>query len=289
MSDVNQAIVDLDVLGLSESESSYMVLSNATGLTRRQYDFPTSEEKITAFSDWLKKQNELYFFTGGRQGIQTFGELNIGADTARDSWINLYIDSAYQRGIRRARQELKKAGVEINDGMQGILDSDPIQVAFNTPLHADRVGMIYTRAFSSLKEITASMESTISDVLAIGIAEGRGPREIAGALNKAITGQGDDLGILDSLGRKIPAKRRAETIARTEVIRSHHSANIGEYKAAGIAGVSVQVEWLAAGDSRMCPECGRLNGKIFSIDEIEHMIPVHPNCRCVAIPYIPDN
>ena len=28
--------------------------------------------------------------------------------------------------------------------------------------------------------------------------------------------------------------------------------------------------------------------KIFTLDEIEPLIPLHPQCRCVALPYIED-
>ena len=154
-------------------------------------------------------------------------------------------------------------------------------------VHADRVGLIYTRAYSSLKSITTEMESAVSDVLAMGMADGKHPLEIAKLLDKTITGRGESLEIVDRLGRKIDSQRRAEILARTETIRAHHSANIGEYKAAGLMGIKIQVEYLTAGDDRVCSRCAPLNGKIYSVDEAENLIPVHPQCRCVALPYIP--
>ena len=39
---------------------------------------------------------------------------------------------------------------------------------------------------------------------------------------------------------------------------------------------------------RVCPKCEALDGKIFTLDEIEPMIPLHPQCRCIALPYIED-
>lgn len=29
-----------------------------------------------------------------------------------------------------------------------------------------------------------------------------------------------------------------------------------------------------------CDECGRLDGKLFTLEELSHMIPQHPNCEC---------
>jgi SPP1 gp7 family putative phage head morphogenesis protein len=109
-------------------------------------------------------------------------------------------------------------------------------------------------------------------------------------LDRVITGDGGgDFGIVDSLGRRIPSRRRAEILARTETIRAHHAANMGEYRAAGALGITVLAEHLTAGDDRVCPQCAPLQGKRYELDEAEYMIPVHPQCRCVAIPYIPED
>ena len=45
---------------------------------------------------------------------------------------------------------------------------------------------------------------------------------------------------------------------------------------------------MTAQDEKVCSQCLALQGKIFSLDEIEPMIPLHPNCRCIALPYIED-
>lgn len=284
--DIKEALVDYDVLGLVERDR-IQVMKKRLNITARQFDFPTNNEKIQAFADWVKTQTDLYFLTGGKLGFSTTGQVNVGGDTAQDSWMDLYIDSAYQQGIRRGRQELKKQGIDVEaTGIIGTSGDGAIRAAFNTPLHADRVGTIYTRAFSRLKGITASIDSLVSDVLAIGIAEGKGPREIASAMNRALTGKGESFGITDSLGRFIPPKRRAEMLARTEVIRAHHAANMAEYRAAGILGIKVDVEYVARTDA--CPECSPLDGNIYSLDEAENLIPKHVQCRCVAVPHIGD-
>jgi SPP1 gp7 family putative phage head morphogenesis protein len=77
-------------------------------------------------------------------------------------------------------------------------------------------------------------------------------------------------------------------LARTEVIRAFHLAAIQEYRNWGLADVYVQAEWQTAEDGRVCPKCAELQGKIFTLDEIEPLIPLHPYCRCIALPYIED-
>jgi SPP1 gp7 family putative phage head morphogenesis protein len=129
------------------------------------------------------------------------------------------------------------------------------------------------------------MDSQISRVLAQGIADGDNPRLLGQKLVSVINGSGaDKLGIKDTLGRFIPAERRAEMIARTEIIRAHHLATIQEYRNWGVAGVAVEAEWHTAGDSRVCAECAEMEGHVFTLDEIEPMIPLHPQCRCNTLP-----
>jgi SPP1 gp7 family putative phage head morphogenesis protein len=73
-------------------------------------------------------------------------------------------------------------------------------------------------------------------------------------------------------------------LARTETIRAHHTANINEYKTWGSETVEVIAEFFTAGDDRVCSECISYHGSRFTIEEAEHLIPVHPNCRCIVVP-----
>ncbi|MCR4284540.1 MAG: phage head morphogenesis protein, partial [archaeon] len=79
---------------------------------------------------------------------------------------------------------------------------------------------------------------------------------------------------------------RATTLARTEVIRAHHLANINEYRQYGVELAGVKAEWRTVGDDRVCELCAPNDGKIYALDEIEPLIPLHPNCRCMAVPIV---
>lgn len=250
------------------------------------FAFPRSADKVEAFMDWLKIQDEEFILSGGVRGIRT-ARIPGRVGSAEEAWTSIYIESGYQAGIRRGRQELRKAGADIPDF--GDTAQNEVTIAFNQPFHADRVGLLYTRTFAELQGITAQMDQQISRVLAQGLAEGRNPRELARLLQRVITGTGGDLSVTDTLGRYIPARRRAETLARTEIIRAHHQASIQEYRNAGILGVTVLAEFTTAGDSRVCVQCDNLEGRIFTLDEIEFIIPVHPNCRCIAIPRVQED
>lgn len=277
---VRISIVDNDCFGLNTPQR---VTRIQTAAQPGQFDFNNSSLKVTEFMAWLQEQYQEYIFSGGTRGINI---ITPSGRVSQSNWTDIYIQAAYQRGIQRAREELRKAGVDIpiND-MPG---TDEIQIAFNQPFHADRVGLLYTRTFTDLRGITNAMDIMISRALAQGMAEGRGALELASILERIITGMGQDFGMFDSLGRWIPGKRRAEILARTEIIRAHHMATINEYERAGVLGVTVKAEWSTAGDSRVCSICASMDGRVYDLKKIRGMIPAHPQCRCVALPWFPE-
>jgi SPP1 gp7 family putative phage head morphogenesis protein len=274
---IQEAIVTHDVFGLSGLNSPF-TLSVQQG--EGAFAFPRSADKVRAFMRWLENQIESGILTVGE-----FDQLGVGVETA---WTNKYILETYKRGLIRARYEMKKQGANIPD----LPDVDPFgqfNAGFGLPLHLDRLGLLYTRVFSELKGITAQMDQQISRVLAQGIADGDNPRVLARKLRSVIDGlDSEKLGITDSLGRYIPAKRRAEILARTEIIRAHHQAMIQEYMNWGVEGVTILAEWKTAGDHRVCSQCETMEGEVFTLEVAMNMIPLHPQCRCLALPYRKD-
>lgn len=265
---IYQAIVEEDCFGL---QGGFYQL---TPPIRQAFAFPRNADKVSAFMAWLQQQIDL-----GILEVRELTQVGIGVEGA---WTNKYIYDSYKRGVIRARYELQKAGFPV----PGIDATGGIEISLSTPFHLDRLGLLYTRTFSGLKGITTAMDTQISRVLAQGIADGDGPRLLARKLISTINGtKMGDLAITDTLGRFIPASRRAEMLARTEIIRAHHNATIQEYRNWAVEGVVVQAEWMSAGDDRACNRCLDLTGTVFRLDVIEKMIPLHPNCRCIALPW----
>lgn len=234
-----------------------------------QFDFATTEAKTQSFMDWLQNQTDTEILEVTEQEGRKV--------TGQKAWTNTYIDSAYKQGILRAQAELSKVGIPNAQR--------PLDYSFFQPIHADRVGSLYTRTFESLKTVTQVMDDRVQKILidglttglSKGMAEGKNPLTIARELARDINKNGVDvIGI-----------NRARMIARTEIIRAHHVANINEYREAGLEGVIVKAEWGTAGFN-VCERCKGMEGKIFTLDEIEPLIPLHPNCRCAALPYLPE-
>lgn len=276
-----ESVVENDALALIEEPRHVTNPALLEALPRRAFDFKTNPDKIDGFMAWLREQNNNFITSKGDEGLSLiFGPTRSTAGGA--PWMNVYIDSAYKRGMKRADKELIKAGIKPSRLPQDAKVFD-VDALFNIPTHSNAVGMLYVRSFSELQGITSAMEQTISRNLADGIAEGRSPRQVARRLINAIEKVGD-LSMTDVLGRHIRAVTRARTLARTEIIRAHHTATIQMYKDAEVEGIKIKAEWSTAGDNRVCQQCAAMEGIILSIKDVEGLIPLHPNCRCVALP-----
>lgn len=273
--DIRVSIVDNDCFGIQPD-----VLRTLVPAGKKAYEFARSEEKVRLFMKWLEEQEKLYILTKGEAGLRRIIRPGVhpGIEPA---WTDLFIDSAYARGIRRGRNELRRGGYavpafeEITGGIAGVM---------NQPYHADRIGVIYSRTFEDLRSVTQVMNAQIrrkiadglTTGLARGIAEGKNPLTIARELMKDVGNRVDKIGIT-----------RARMIARTEVIRAHHVATIAEYERADVEmDVTVLAEWATAGFN-VCAYCADMAmGGPYKLKEIEGMIPAHPNCRCVALPVV---
>lgn len=241
------------------------------------FAFARSQMKLSKFMEWLQRQVEAGILT-----VRDLEQIGTGVEAI---WTNKFLFDSYKRGVMRARDEMIRAGMDIPT----IEETGGPMMAVSLPFHIDRLGLIYTRFFGDLKGITDAMDSQISRILAQGLADGDGARLLARKLVATINGTGmGDLGITDTLGRFIPAERRAMLLARTEIIRAHHLATIQEYRNWGLLNIKVQAEWKTAGDDRVCEKCASMEaaGRIYTLDEIEPLIPLHPQCRCIALPYI---
>lgn len=263
---VQESIVVNDCFGLTNDININAL--NPAG--RNQFSFPTNIQKAEAFMKWFNAQVDAAIFELG-----TLQQVGTSIDNA---WYNKYVFDSYKRGVQRARTEMGKLKISI--------PPDSLEIGMGVPIHVETLGILYSRVFSTLKGITAAMDTQISIILTQGLADGDNPVRLARKLVSTINGAGmGDLGITDSIGRFVPAQRRAETLARTETIRAHHRATINEYMNWRVVDVYVMAEFMTAGDDRVCPDCLSLEGGKYTLEAAMNLIPVHANCRCICLPY----
>lgn len=272
---INEAIIRDDVFGLRNDQITGTLLNKKVVVNqspgRRAFDFPKSSDKVAAFMRWFRRQVE--------NELLTVVDLERVGDSVNAAWTNVYIESGYKSGITSARAQLAR-GFDV----PSLESTGGIGASLASPLHVDRLGLLFTRTFNELKGITDAMDQQISRILTQGIADGISPRILARRLVATIQGGGADLGLTDTLGRFIPAKRRAQILARTEIIRAHADATLQEFATWGIQGVKLKVEWITAGDNRVCARCADLEGSVFTLAEAAGKIPLHAQCRCAWIP-----
>jgi SPP1 gp7 family putative phage head morphogenesis protein len=254
------------------------------------FAFPNSAEKITAFMRWFEELiiNEILQITQVEQVTTSVNSM----------WMNPFIQDAYKKGIMKARTQLIHPVVNVNSKLSvnakpprakkvpPLSQTGGVDASLTIPAHMERLSMLYSRTFSELKGVTAAMSQMVSRILAEGLINGTSPTTLAKQIVQAVSGLGEDLSLIDSLGRFIPAEVRAEMIARTEIIRAHAEAQLTEFENWGVYGVVAKAEIQTTKDQRTCPKCSRLEKAVMTIEEARGVIPVHPLCRCIWIPFI---
>lgn len=247
---------------------------------KEAFRFETSAAKIARFMDWLRAQEE----AGVLDIVLRPG---MGASSV-PSWSGVYLRSfyvkslreAYEQGIRSGRSALQSTGIA---PMGSAVPGTSVQMLMQQPIHVERVGLIYSRTYEDLKtvmemtnaEVRRKVTDGLTSGLARGMAEGKSPIQIARELVKDVNNRVDAIGL-----------NRARLIARTEVARAHHKAIMAEYRQAGAEGVSIQAEFTTSGADNVCEQCEDLEGNIYTIEEAEDLIPVHPSCGCFAAPLV---
>jgi len=269
-----KAVVKEDCLGLKEEKMNKLKLIANIKLSTpgfRAFEYRNDAEKVNEFIEWLKEQQEIGILEKVKNPLT--GKI--------EPWTNTYIQTAYQKGILTGRAELKASGVE--DLPPTVLKGS-IGVGFNQPIHIERIEPIYSRIFSDLEGITEVMDRQISRVLSLGLAEGKGPYQIA--RNMLDTIDKDKTGMVTVGGKNMRAINRARLITRTEIVRTHNLGALTEYENfEPIVNEEILVQWWTALDERVRDTHIERHGRIYTRQEAEELIG-EPNCRCALLPYM---
>lgn len=104
----------------------------------------------------------------------------------------------------------------------------------------------------------AKLLSRIKKALADSLVQGKSPWELAKAMS-------DELDV---------SRRNAYRLVRTETAHAQTYAQTERYKQYGFT----KGKFLASPEC--CEHCHEHDGEVFTLDELEKLLPVHPNCRC---------
>lgn len=120
-------------------------------------------------------------------------------------------------------------------------------------------GSPLSKLFNSIPQ---AVVNGLRDAISIGLVTGENPRTTARRLQS-----------VSMLGYN-----RAETIARTEIIRTAREVQRELYDKNEVV---TKYQRMATQDGRTCLGCLALSGDIY---ETNQLMPSHPNCRCVMLP-----
>lgn len=237
---------------LSSPNFKQTTVQNSLVLNTRWSDLP-DDQKLEEFRKWLEAETQL------------------DIEAIDDAFWEEYIREGYERGAGRAFDQVNKTGLATRTSTLDFLKGRKSQFLTTTlqgPESVSKLKLLVSRTFSDIKGADDQFKSSLRRVLADGLVEGRNPRDIAREVRRVT-----DI-----------SKRKAETIARTEIIRAHAEGQLVALEELGVTEVGVMVEWLVTDDERLCPRCRPMAGVILKIKEARGKIPLHPNCRCTWVP-----
>lgn len=241
---------------------SLIIGEDAFGLVVNQdqrWRFRTEAQKVEEFRGWIESQLK----------TDILGDDKLTSD----DWWQKYVEEGYRKGTGRAFDDTKKPVLSadeqksVSDFYRGTKE-EFLRSSFARPESVEKIKLLAGRVLTDLKGVTGYMAQQMVRELTDGLARGENPRTIARRMVKSL-----DI-----------AKGRATTIARTEIVRAHAEGQLDGLERLGVTEVGVMVEWVTAGDSRVCPQCQPLSGVVLKISEARGSIPRHPNCRCAWVP-----
>ena len=195
------------------------------------------------------------------------------------------LDATWKVGIRANVEGAMRLGIEDGIGQMEALESPDFQDLTDVGRNAlvkrsfatiDRAAVDFLANYQVqlLGDVSAELASGIKRSVTQGVLTGKSIPEVAREIGRVVK----DKEAFRRAGKTVfkTAQRRATLIARTETLRAHNEGRMAFYRDVGVT----KVQWLAADDERTCPECSRLNGRVFLLDDVP-MLPRHPSCRCV--------
>lgn len=246
-----------DLIDLIVTEDAFGLRQSSIVTTNARWSFMSTIEKLNQFAQWLKQRLD-------------FRILGNTVEQIESAWWYQYVMEGFKKGAGRSFDDVRKrpTSEEKLDFFQG-RRREFLQGAFGRPESIDKVKLLAGRVLTDLKGVNDATATVLSRTLTDGLVQGKNPRDIASDITK----------VIDTV-----SKRRATTIARTEVIRAHAEGQLLALEKLGVTQLGVQVEWSTTGDDRVCPLCQPLEGIVITLDEAKGMLPRHPNCRCSWIP-----
>ena len=207
------------------------------------------------------------------------------------------LTESFFAAIEEARGQLKDNGVSVSGG--SVFKGNEVRAEFKTQANVNALQQVMLDTMVDLEAAfrTARNEGIgnildtvagIKEDIAKGILMGSN-REAVVARVKDTIANGGLTGFTTVDGKRLPIDFYARTVVRTKTQSARNKAHIKTYNDADVRLITVE------GGKPTCGRCSAYRGITFDTSgkdsrfaylDFETTFPLHPNCKCVALPFV---
>lgn len=202
-----------------------------------------------------------------------------------DHWTGSYVRQAYDAGLRLAYRDMRDLGASQS------VASDATSA--DREAHHDHRAREMLSAYYGTEDAADTIRGAASDAVYDGVVQEDSKTAFTERVTASLTAE---------------AENQTAAHAQTVVVETVNEALLTAFEIAGVSEVGVAVEhepgepvengmrlnaagelqWITAGDARVCPDCQALAGTTVRIDDVrerpDFRPPLHPRCRCRMVP-----
>jgi SPP1 gp7 family putative phage head morphogenesis protein len=235
-------------------------------LMRRAFAAARDTLNRAALAAALRRKDERAVFTLASEAIVRFS--NVLHDGDFEKLLRGVLSETGDVAARRLRIQLR---IQLRNALRATQDDVEFEFDVTNP---NAVKWAREHAAETITGISETTRENIRDLV-----------------ERAFEEQFDVDRLTDEITDLIGDEDRAETIARTEVMRASNEGQLQAWEQATSAGLLIgteEKEWIVTPDDRLCPICEPLDGvRVGMRESFDTEVgrlegpPAHPNCRCV--------
>ena len=207
------------------------------------------------------------------------------------------LTDSFFTAIEEARGQLKDNGVSVSGG--SVFKGNEVRAEFKTQANVNALQQVMMDTMLDLEAAfrTARNEGIgnildtvagIKEDIAKGILMGSNREAVVARVKDTIT-NGGLTGFTTVDGKRLPIDFYARTVVRTKTQSARNKAHIKTYNDADVRLITVE------GGKPTCGRCSAYRGITFDTSgkdsrfaylDFETTFPLHPNCKCVALPFV---
>lgn len=184
------------------------------------------------------------------------------------------LSSDYTPLLDQAKEIL---GDSFEKGSKRVLDNSGGSISLDEPVDKGAVDILLNQQTTYYDNLTEAQSRKTNKIIADGLEKGSSEEQIVEEIRKNI---------------KSISNSRAQRIARTEIVKSHNTAQVETMKQAGIE----EYNYITSNDKKVSKICRKNQGpkgreRIYKTNLAgtpQNPLPVansHPNCRCTTVAY----